>query len=488
MSGFLFTYLRLLALMFLEFFIWGAWIVPISSYMNTTLGFNGTQIGWICGASALGALISPVFVGYFADRFFSTERILAVLHFAGAGCLCLAARQTTFPGMMTVIVIDALCFMPTLPLVNNLVFRHIGKSERFSWVVLGGSIGWIIAGLVVGFVFGEKTATFFHLAAGAEGLLALYCLTLPHTPPKGIDAKGQDVFGLTAAKLLKDPAFLVFAVAIPLVTISKTFYTTWTNAFLTEIMFPKPTAVMTLSQISELLTMIILPWFISKIGLKRILMVGMAVWAIRFFAFGSMNVVAVIIGLLLHGFSYGFVITGASIYAERLVPPGMSARAQSFIALLIFGIGMFFGAQVAGFTGQRYQADGIAATKQAGNGIRQQVQVQLPSWNVSSISKESLPKLLGAPEDRLTLAFMESLPESGITIQNVNNLQFNRKDMITAFKAADRDGNGIVEKSEWNKNRIHAWPKIWGWGASLAILAFLLFWIGGKDPQTVNKE
>ena len=149
---------------------------------------------------------------------------------------------------------------------------------------------------------------------------------------------------------------------------------------------------------------------------------------------------------------------------------------------------MFFGAQVAGFTGQRYQSDGIAATKQAGNGIRQQVQVQLPAWNLTSTSKESLPKLLGTPEDRLTLAFMESLPESGITIQNANNLQFNRKDLIAAFKAADRDGNGIVEKSEWNKNRIHAWPKIWGWGASLAILAFLLFWIGGKDPQPVNKE
>jgi len=488
MSGFLFTYLRLLALMFLEFFIWGAWIVPISSYMNTTLGFSGTQIGWICGASALGALISPVFVGYFADRFFSTERILAVLHFAGAACLCLAARQTTFPGMMTVIVIDALCFMPTLPLVNNLVFRHIGKSERFSWVVIGGSIGWIVAGLVVGFLFGEKTATFFYLAAGAEVLLALYCFTLPHTPPKGRDAKGQDVFGLTAAKLLKDPAFLVFAVAIPLVTISKTFYTTWTNAFLTEIMFPRPTAVMTLSQISELLTMIILPWFIAKIGLKRVLMVGMAVWAVRFFAFGTMNVVAVIAGLLLHGFSYGFVVTGASIYAERLVPPGMSARAQSFIALLIFGIGMFFGAQVAGFTGQRYQAGGIVAIRQTPDGEKKQVHVQLPAWSVPSAENGNLPQVLGASDDKLSIALIEKLPESGITIRHAGDMLFTREDLIAAFKKADRNGDGIVGKSEWERIRMHAWPQIWGWGASLAILACLLFWFGGKDPQPVNKE
>lgn len=351
-------YMRLLALMFLEYFVWGAWIVPISSYMNSTLAFTGAQIGWICGASALGALISPLFLGYVADRFFATERMLAVLHAAGAACLCLAPRQTTFPALMTLIVVDALCFMPTLPLVNNLAFRHIDKSERFSWLMVGGSIGWIVAGLVVGFVFGEKNGAFFYLAAGAQVVLAAYCLTLPHTPPKGASQEGRDLFGLTAVRLLRDPAFLVFAVSIPLVTIAKTFYTTWTNAFLAEIKMPKPTALMTLCQISELLTMLVLPWLISKIGLKRVLMLGMAVWAVRFFAFGSMQSAAVIAGLLLHGLSYGLLVAGAAIYAARLVPPAMSARAQSFISMLIFGVGMFLGAQVAGWVGDSYRGAG----------------------------------------------------------------------------------------------------------------------------------
>ena len=359
MSNPLVKYLRLLILMFLEFFVWGAWIVPISSYMNSTLALTGTQIGWICGASALGALVSPLFLGYVADRFFATERILAALHMAGAICLCLAPHVTTFPALMTVIVIDALCYMPTLPLCNNLVFRHIDKSERFSWFMIGGTTGWIVAGLVVGFLFGEKDGAFFYLAAGAQAVLALYCLTLPHTPPKGTGREGRDIFGLTAVKLLKDPAFLVFAAAIPMVTIAKTFYTTWTNAFLAEIMMPRPTALMTLCQISELLTMIVLPWLITKIGLKRVLMIGMAVWAVRFFAFGSMKGSAVIAGLLLHGFSYGLVVTGASIYAARLVPPAMSARAQSFISMLIFGVGMFLGAQIAGFTGDVYRIEGV---------------------------------------------------------------------------------------------------------------------------------
>lgn len=348
------TYLRLSGLMFLEFFVWGAWIVPISSYMNATLGFSGTQIGWICAASALGALVSPIFVGYVADRFFATERILATLHFAGATCLYLAARATTFPALMTVIVIDAVCFMPTLPLANNIAFRNIGNADRFPRIAVGGNVGWIIAGLAVGFLLGEETGTFFYLAAGVEALLALYCLTLPHTPPEGSGQPKKDVFGLTAAKLLKQPAFLVFGMAIPLITISKTFYTTWTNAFLSEINMPKPTAVMTLSQISELVMMILLPWFIARIGLKWVLVTGMATWAIRYFAFATMQAPAVLGGLLLHGIAYGFVVTGASIYAARIAPPGMSARAQSFIALLIFGIGMFFGAQVAGFVGQRY--------------------------------------------------------------------------------------------------------------------------------------
>ncbi|MDX9795106.1 MAG: MFS transporter [Kiritimatiellia bacterium] len=352
------NYLRLMALMFLEFFIWGAWIVPISSYMNATLAFTGAQIGWICGASALGALISPLFLGYVADRFFATERLLAALHLAGAVCLCLAPQQTTFPALMTLIVIDALCYMPTLPLCNNLVFRHIDKSERFSWFMIGGTTGWIVAGLMVGFFFGEKDGAFFYLAGGAQAVLAVYCLTLPHTPPRGAGKEGRDIFGLTAVKLLKDPAFLVFAVSIPLVTISKTFYTTWTNAFLAEIKMPKPTALMTLCQVSELLTMIVLPWFIAKLGLKRILMIGMAVWALRFFAFGSMHGPVVIAGLLLHGLSYGLVVTGASIYAARLVPPAMSARAQSFISMLIFGVGMFLGAQLAGFVGDAYRGEG----------------------------------------------------------------------------------------------------------------------------------
>lgn len=480
-----FVRLRLWALMFLEFFVWGAWIVPISSYMNSSLGFTGTQIGWICGASALGALISPLFVGYVADRFFATERVLAVLHLAGAACLFWASGQTSFPGLMTAIMIDALCFMPTLPLVNNIVFRNIDDSNRFSRTAVGGTIGWIVAGLAVGIFLGERNAKFFHIAAAVEVVMALYCFTLPHTPPRGAGEKPRDIFGLSAVSLLKDPGFLVFAAAIPLVTISKTFYTTWTNAFLTEIDFSKPTAVMTLSQASEIVSMIILPWFIARIGLKRVLVVGMAVWAIRYFAFATMSVPSVIAGLLLHGFSYGFVVTGASIYAAKVAPPGMTARAQSFIALLIFGIGMFFGAYVAGFTGQAYQGRSIAAMKVSGDGAMAAVRVPLPAWDDPAAERASIPRILGAPDDHLTLALLEKLPEGGVTIRRAGALRYDKWDLIRAFKDADWDKNGIVVGADWQRLRRHAWPQIWAWAAALAIMACLLFGIGGREPEPI---
>jgi len=278
----------------------------------------------------------------------------------------------------------------------------------------------------------------------------------------------------------------VFAAAIPLVTISKTFYTTWTNAFLTEIDFSKPTAVMTLSQASEIVSMIILPWFIARIGLKRVLVAGMAVWAIRYFAFASMNAPSVIAGLLLHGFSYGFVVTGASIYAAKVAPPGMTARAQSFIALLIFGIGMFFGAYVAGFTGQAYQGRSVAVVKTSvadGNSV---ARVPLPAWDDPVADKGNLPRQLGSADDRLTLSLMEKLPERGVTIRRGEALIYAKEDLMRAFRDADHDKDGIVEGADWQRLRRHAWPQIWAWAAALAIVACLLFGIGGREPEPMT--
>ncbi|MEN6493337.1 MAG: MFS transporter [Thermoguttaceae bacterium] len=345
---------RLSIMMFLEFLLWASWYVPIGGYMNSVLKFSGSQIGWIYATTALGAIIAPMFVGFIADRLFATERVLGVLHLVGGVCLYLASRQTDFAGLMTLLVINALCFMPTMALVNSLSFRNIDNPDRFSRIAVWGTIGWICSGLLVDFVLGgAEKPNFFYLASGGAIAMGLYSFTLPHTPPKGAEA-GGDVLGLGALKLFADPSFLVFAVCAFLISIPLTFYFTWGNAFLVEQGYPRATALMTLCQFSEICVMIIMPWFIGRIGLKNVLVVGMGAWAVRYLLFSSMQFPLVIAGLLVHGFCYCFVFVAAFIYVSKKAPPEISASAQSLCALIMWGLGMFIGTQVSGWTGGQY--------------------------------------------------------------------------------------------------------------------------------------
>jgi len=346
---------RLSVMMFLQFMLWGSWYVPIGGYMNSVLKFSGPQIGWIYATTAIGAILSPMFVGFVADRLFATERVLAVLHLIGAGCLFAASRQTEFQPLMILLVINALCFMPTLGLANSLSFRNIDDPDKFSRIAVFGTIGWIVSGLLVDFVLGGATnRTFFYLASGGSFALALYCLTLPHTPPAGKETTLADVLGLSALKLLKDPSLLVFAICAFLISIPLTFYFTWGNGFLVETEWSKPTALMTLCQVSEIFVMIVMPWFIGKIGLKNVLVIGMAAWAIRYVLFASLSFPLIILGLLVHGFCYCFVFVASFIYISKAAPPEMSARAQSLVSLLMWGLGMLVGTQLSGWTGQHY--------------------------------------------------------------------------------------------------------------------------------------
>jgi nucleoside transporter len=250
-------------------------------------------------------------------------------------------------------MIHALSFMPTLALANSISFRNIDDPDKFSRIAVFGTIGWICSGLIVGFILGGTEKWFFYLAGGAEIVLAVYCLSLPHTPPKGAEA-GGDVLGLGALTLLKQPSFLVFALCAFLISIPLTFYFQWANAFLVETERPRPTALMTLSQFSEIFVMLIMPLFIARIGLKWVLVVGMAAWAIRYVLFATLSLPLIILGLLVHGFCYCFVFVAGFIYVEKEAPPGLSASAQSFLAFIMWGVGMFVGTQLAGMAGDTY--------------------------------------------------------------------------------------------------------------------------------------
>jgi len=354
-SSQLVTRIRLSVMMFLEFGLWAAWYVPIAGYMNGTLKFSGAQIGWVMACTAIAAMISPLLVGFVADRYFATERVLSVLHLIGGLCLLLASTQTVFLALFALLMVNALCFMPTLALVNAVAFRNLDDPDKFSWIAVWGTIGWIVAVTLVGTLLGgAEQKNFFFLAGGGAIAMALYSLSLPHTPPKGAEA-GGDVLGLSALKLLARPSFLVFALCAFLISIPLSFYFVWIVPFLTETKAPgDPTTLTSISQYSEIFVMFLLPWFIPRIGLKKVLVIGMAAWAARYLLFSFQLFPLSVLGLLVHGFCYVFVFVASFIYVEKVAPKELSASAQSFLAFLMWGLGMFIGSKMAGYVGDMY--------------------------------------------------------------------------------------------------------------------------------------
>ncbi len=354
---------RLSAMMFLEFFIWGAWYTSVAVYMAAE--GMGTLTHWPYTVNPIAAIAAPFFLGLVADRYFATEKVLGVLHLLGGLVLLLVPQFSGAPLVfILLLLLYNLCYMPTLGLANSLAFHHIQSQEKqFPLIRVFGTIGWIVAGLFVSFVLKafvaegrlpEQTPLPLYTAAVASILLGLYSFTLPHTPPpaEGQRVSIRSIVGLDALEQLGSRPFYVFLVSSFLISIPLAAYYNFTQLFLEATGFQNIAGTQTLGQMSEVVFMLLMPVFFARLGVKWMLLVGMGAWVLRYvlFALAAPSTIfwMIILGILLHGICYDFFFVTGQIYVDKKSTPEIRGQAQGMLVLVTYGLGMLIGAQVAG--------------------------------------------------------------------------------------------------------------------------------------------
>ncbi len=354
-------YLRLAVMVFLHYFVWSCWYNTMAVYLGK-LNFTGTQIGLAYGTTAIGALVSPFLIGVIADRYVPAQRLLGVLHLLGAGLLWWISQQTSFSIFYPSLIVYTLTYMAGHGLINTITLTHAPNPAKwFPVVMAAASAGWIAAANVINFAGLADNNGMFRLACGIAVAIALYSFTLPNTPPKG-DAgpvSASKLLGLDALKLFKDRSFAVFMFCSFLICIPLSFYFTWTGAFLSDMNVANYASKMTLGQVSEVGFLLLLPVLLPFLGAKRIMILGMAAWAVRFalFAYFHEQPTAtwmILGGILLHGMCYDFIFVMGRMYVDKAAGDSLRASAQGLHAVFTLGAGMFVGSWLSGVVAQNY--------------------------------------------------------------------------------------------------------------------------------------
>lgn len=363
--------IQLCIMMFLEFFIWGGWFVTLGTFLGNNISATDGEIALAFSTQSWGAIIAPFVIGLIADRYFNAERILGVLHILGAMLLYMMYGTTSFDAFYPYVLGYMILYMPTLALVNSVSFNQMkNPAKEFSLVRVFGTLGWIVAGLLISYFFswdsddgissGLLKNTFLMTAIASLGL-GVFSFTLPKTPPKANSSKKltlAEIVGLDALTLLKDKNFLIFFLSSILICIPLAFYYQNANPFLVEIGMENPTGKMTLGQISEILFMLLLPYFFTRFGFKKTILVAMLAWVVRYllFAYGDTGELGfmLLIGIALHGICYDFFFVSGQIYTDSKAGENYKSSAQGLITLATYGIGMLMGFWIAGKISNTY--------------------------------------------------------------------------------------------------------------------------------------
>ena len=358
------TRIQLSFMMFLEFFIWGGWFVTMGIFLPSTLNASGGDSALAYSTQSWGAIIAPFIIGLIADRYFNAERILGVLHLLGAVLMYQMANAENFAVFYPYVLGYMIAYMPTLALVNSVSFNQMtNPAKEFSIIRVFGTIGWIIAGLSISYLFkwdtpeaiaGGALRNTFLMTGVASLILGVFSFTLPKTPPRGKqnEVTVSGILGLDALKLLKDRNFLVFFISSILICIPLGFYYQHAAQFLGEIGVENPAGKMTIGQISEVLFMLLLPVFFTRFGFKKTILVGMLAWTVRYLLFSigdaGSGVYLLLMGIALHGICYDFFFVSGQIYTDTKAGDAVKSAAQGLITLATYGVGMLIGFAIAG--------------------------------------------------------------------------------------------------------------------------------------------
>ena len=345
---------KLSFLLFLEYFIWGAWYVTMGTYLFTNFDASALQVGSTYANLSIAAIISPFFVGLIADRYFAAQKVIAVLHLTGAIVLYYLSTVNDFNQFWWLILIYTLLYMPTMALANSITFHQIKDGGKdFPMIRVFGTVGWIAAGLLIGFLGLESSFLTFRIAAVASLFLGVFCFFLPNTPVKEIgDNKWSSILGLNAMVLFKSRSFVIFFIASIAICIPLSFYYSFTNSFLNDIGMENAASKMTLGQVSEFAFMLLIPLMFRKLGVKKMIMIGIGAWVIRYllFAYGNVgsNLWMLYMGIILHGICYDFFFVTGQIYTDHKAGESIKSSAQGIVTFATYGVGMLVGSYLSG--------------------------------------------------------------------------------------------------------------------------------------------